>query len=113
MNERLRQTGRTTKLLFEAIKLWVNQEKVCVVFANFHDRERYEKKINLIISNMRCLFNNNLQNIQFVCSDDISWNWFNMTYRGLCPSTKYLIDHSAIEKRFGTILTELHRFDPK
>lgn len=112
MNNNLKQSGRTTKLLFEAIRLWINGEKVCVVLSNFHDREHYERKINSIISSISWLYN--IENrIIFITSDDISWNWGTLKRKGLDPNTKYLIDHSAIEKRFETLLTELHRFDPK
>ena len=112
MNEKLKCSGRTTKLLFEAIKLWMNGEQVCVVLSNFHDCEHYKRRIDSITSVIASLYN--IENrIIFITSDDISWNWGTLKRRGSDSNTKYLIDHSAIEKRFETLLTELHRFDPK
>lgn len=112
MNNNLRQSGRTAKLLFEAIKLWMNGEKVCVVLSNFHDCEHHKRRVDSITSIIASL--HNIENrIIFITSDDISWNWGTLMRRGCDTNTKYLIDHAAIEKRFETLLTELHRFDPK
>lgn len=50
MNNNLKQSGRTTKLLSEAIKLWMNGEQVCVVLSNFHDCKHYKRRVDSITS---------------------------------------------------------------
>jgi len=104
MDDALRQTGRTTRMLEEAKALSTQGRAVYVVAANQHHAK------------------------QLACSLGKEWNgqikietegslgnldWETLTLRGAHPNCVVLIDHYAIESRFARVLEMLHRYDAK
>lgn len=40
------------------------------------------------------------------------FDWDTLRFKGSHPNCAFLIDHYAIERRFSSILSVLHRYDP-
>ena len=95
-----RQTGRTTRMLEDAIKHSNEGKTVCVITANHRERERISEllkdhpEIKVDTPYSRMLF-----------------NWNTLTYEGMNSDDKFLIDHFAIEDKFSKILDMLHKYD--
>lgn len=104
--ENLRGTGRTARMIGEAVKDVKKKLRVCIVTVD-------DRNCRLLLSELRAKDADKL---------GISLRYFNDATCSIDPLTarvsfrgetfdKVYIDHYAIECRFDALLNELHRFD--
>ena len=96
-------TGRTTRMLEEAIKQAKLGRAVYVVGASAaHAR----------MLNDMCSAKSGALGIKFETASSLgNIDWENMRMTGAHPNCVLLVDHFAIESKFSQILAMLHRFD--
>ena len=99
----MRQTGRTTRMLEEARRLDEEGRAVYVVCANRDQVERLRRRArDMAIP----------ESVKFETDATLSnLDWGRLWLRGAHPNCVVLIDHYAIEERFGPVLEMLHRYD--
>ncbi len=104
--KRLRRTGRTTRLVAQATTLAREGRAVYVVVATKRDITRlltmlqtagYSDNGAIKVETWESLFGLD--------------TGADMHIAGAHPNCAVLVDHFAIESRFGALLEELHRFD--
>ena len=107
MMKDLHRTGRTTRLLIDAIKYARDGEAVYVIAAN----RREQGRLIVLLQDMT----NDLDalgiKVETPMSVDLDWDSF--TLRGAHPNCRVLVDHFTIEHWFSTLLSQLHRYDEK
>lgn len=101
MNEELRQTGRTTRLLEEAKRLASDGRAVYVVASSQRMVEHMREMLGVPTMGIKIETEHSLGNL----------DWKTMTLRGAHPNVVVLADHHAIESTFARMLDQLHRFD--
>lgn len=105
--EALRGSGRTTRMLKEALRLNSKGYAVYVVGATAAHARDLE----------RSLFNLNPSEghgIKFESAESqLEFDWRLMRRPGSAPNARFLVDHWAIEYRYADMLEMLHRFDSK
>jgi len=97
----MRQTGRTSRLLAEAVRLAAEERTVYVLTATAEHARHLWRKLNST-------------NPQHGIKCEIvppNFDWSRMSVPGSHSNCVWLVDHYAIESRFGVILNMLHRFD--
>jgi len=95
-----RGTGRTTRMLEEAVRLAEANRAVYVVMGNHQQAKTFENKMPQGLG------------IQFETAQSLSnFDWETLTLPGAHPNCVVLVDHYAIESKFNRILEELHRYD--
>lgn len=97
-----RQTGRTTRMIEHARKLAIEDRRaVYITAANRQDQKRIQS-----------LVGQPDHGIKVETSESMStFDWQGMTLDGAWPNCVVLIDHYAIESRFGPMLRMLHAYD--
>ncbi len=104
MKPDLRRTGRTTRLVLDAIEIAAKENAVYIVTANQREVERFEKLLGL--ERMQRL------GIKVETPETLGgWSWERMRVEGAHDNCAFLVDHFAIESRFAAMLRELHRYD--
>lgn len=96
---KLRQSGRTTRMIAEAKKLADAGRAVYVITSS----ERYRRELAVVANDDRIKFETELS----VGNLD----WFDIKLRRAHPNCVVLIDHYAIEKKLSKLLEMLHRYD--
>lgn len=104
--EKLRSTGRTTRMLKEAKRLADEGRAVYVVTRNQDQARR------LIFDFARA---NGVQpadvGVKIESARAVDLDWTTMRARGAHPNCAFLVDHFAIEEHCAAALVELHRYD--
>lgn len=98
---RLRQTGRTTRMLEHAKKLSSEGRAVYVVADNQREVQRLTIELGEGKHGIKVETPESLGNL----------DWKTMTLRGAHPNCVVLCDHHTIEDRFGAIVRMLHAYD--
>lgn len=99
--QKLRGTGRTTRMLEHAKKLAREGRAVYVIADNTRDMRRLET-----------LCGEPSLGIKFETPDSPgNFVWEEMRLRGAHPNCVVLVDHHAIEDRFARVLEMLHAYD--
>ena len=99
----LRQTGRTTRMMEDALQLARGGRAVYVVAANQRELER-----------LRQLGGEEAQQLGIHFETPHSpgnFSWSNVSLRGAHPNCVVLVDHYAIESEFSQMLEMLYRYD--
>jgi hypothetical protein len=103
IRDRRRRTGRTTRMLAEAVKLAKKGRAVYIIVANASQGRRLEKQCGEAFQRL---------GIKFETPGSVgNFDWETMTLRGAHPNCVALVDHYAIEARFPRIVEMLHRYD--
>jgi hypothetical protein len=99
----LRQTGRTTRMIEEAIRLHKSGQRVAILFStpgevSFLKRTRRQDLTGIELYDLE------MRDLR------IDWNEMQIRYRGdrVCSM---LVDHHAIEVEYRSVLTQLRRWD--
>ncbi len=101
--EHLIATGRSTRLIERAIELGnIPGFRVCVIVASVVERRRFEAELERI--------NGGIHSRISFCPMR-SFDWDELRNPAYPRNITYLIDHLAIEQRYGPILRELHAYD--
>ncbi len=107
MVDKLRHTGRTTRMLDESKKLAREGRAIYVLAANENEQRRIAKLLG----------NENPYDNEFGIKVETQWSLGNFDWRtfsllGAHPNCIVLVDHYTIEQLIGQrLLNELHRFD--
>lgn len=124
--EVLRGTGRTTRMLAEAIKLAMEGKKVLIVMGNNHQVENAAKFLNKMIAGLNwskqsdgsvvTSFPNGIgflriRSVSGMAIEQDEDLKFTAQVRGM-RIDKVLFDHHAIELMFPNVVSLLHAFDP-
>jgi hypothetical protein len=89
--------GRTFRLIEEAVRLHQQGKSVVIVVERYSDLAMARIQAGV--------------KIPVISTEAPYWNWDTMQCRGFPPGTEFLVDHFAIEKRYGHLIKEFHRFD--
>ena len=107
------QTGRTTRMLQEAIdaaeqgqyvavvSLHADVERLLTQCATMCESERAGETAKLYVGKGSITFE----------SPNGSWDWDTLRHRGMQPSVPVHVDHHTIEVTFAGLLHELYRYD--
>lgn len=98
---RLRQTGRTTRMLEHAKKLSGEGRAVYIVADNRREVRRLTIELGEGNHGIKVETPESLGNL----------DWQTLTLRGAHPNCVVLCDHHTIEDRFGAIVRMLHAYD--
>lgn len=96
-----RASGRTTRMLEHAKKLSAEGRAVYVVADNQREVNRLTIQLGADNHGIKVETPESLGNL----------DWQRMTLKGAHPNCAVLVDHHAIEDRFGEILRMLHAYD--
>ncbi len=103
--ESLRRTGRTTRLVYDAIEAAAKGHAVYIVMACHGEIKRVQQLLGT--ERMHRL------GIKIETAESLgAWDWDTLRNRGAHANCVFLVDHHAIEARFSGLLAELHRYDP-
>lgn len=102
------RTGRTTRMLNEALRLAREGRAVYVLAANCHHVYTLERMSDQLFGNGEA----SSLGIKFEVAHSLSdFDFETMTLRGAHPKCVVLVDHYTIECIYAKMLAELHRFD--
>ena len=115
----LRRTGRTTRMLREAIKQANNGTWVAI----FADNDNQTKQ--LLIKAIELVENSDYEfdkvggdkiyigdgSLSILHTERDALDWHTLRSPGMHSSCKVFVDHYTIESRFSNIVKELHRWD--
>lgn len=113
--EHLRQTGRTTSMLQQALKFAKRGKTVYVVAAGLVQRDIYKDRYRLMVKKPKIVNCFRVDKVFFITVNVADkgvkmFDWDTWTIRGV-PKCEVLVDHCAIEMKYKKALAELHRFD--
>lgn len=112
MSLKVRQTGRTTRMLCAAIRAAVQEHRaVYIVCANQRDVKRMEEMLDRNLEDLMGIKERAGIQIETWESLRASINFSTMQLRNAWPNCLVLYDHFAIESQYHMLLTELHRWD--
>lgn len=98
-----RQSGRTTRLLKEAIDLVKAGRAVYVIGTNKQHCWHLKNAADLLVPDV---------GIKFETPETLSnLDWETVSLKGAHPNCIVLVDHATIEARFSKLIEMLHRFD--
>ena len=100
-----RQTGRTTRMVEEAIDLANKGRAVYILADNYNHAE-----------NIRELFGEDPETygIKIETEGDLgNFDWQTLSLRGAHKNCIVLIDHYTIENKFSRIIEALHKYDKR
>lgn len=116
-----RRTGRTTRMLLEALERAKAGEDV-VVAASSHAHSQQLQDITAKLTNvevnnyryqpdLKLAFGGGM--ITFLSTQDDTFDWKTLSYhnRRFYPKTTILVDHYAIENTLALAFREVHRWD--
>jgi hypothetical protein len=103
--DKLRSTGRTTRMLQEAIRLSEQRHAVYVISASTYHREMLQIKLD-------SLNPPEYHGIKIEVADALpTFDWKRMCLKGAHPNCRVLVDHWVIESQYSEMLKMLHQFD--
>lgn len=95
------QSGRTTRMLEHAKQLNAQGKAVYVVVANQRQADHFTA------------LHRDTPSIKFETPQSLgNFDWQTLTLTSAWPNVVVLVDHYAIESRFGPLLKMLHAYDP-
>lgn len=97
-----RQTGRTTRMLEHAKQLSAKGRAVYIVADNQREANRMQLALGDGPHGIK---------VETPWSLGDCLDWQTLTLRGAHPNCVVLVDHHAIEDRFGAVLRMLHAYD--
>lgn len=98
----LEGTGRTTRMLKEAVALSREGKSVYIVAAN----TEHVRTLRIMLSREDSLY------INIDTPEGLgNFEWESMTLRNAWPNCVVLVDHYTIEYRFHAMLAMLHKYD--
>ncbi len=102
--KKLRGTGRTTRLINDAIKQAVSGKAVYVLSCTEKQAWSLEKMAGSAGVGL---------GIKFESIESIGGGfcWDNLRVLGSHPNCVFLVDHHVIEQKFETVLNMLHKYD--
>jgi hypothetical protein len=107
MIDRLRQTGRTTRMLEHARKL-ANDGKAVYVIAS---SEHHARQLSLAIGGDGRI-GVDIRGIKIETPTSCgNFDWETLSLRGAHPNCVVLVDHHTIEMQFAHILEAMHAYD--
>lgn len=112
-----RQTGRSTRAL-EAVHekalrgvnvfyVCVDPRRACRMYQQIHGGDRVG------LNSEPKVYTKNGASINFVASSSDMIDWKEMRTPGSHPGCEIVFDHYAIERQFGALLEEWHKYDSK
>jgi hypothetical protein len=103
--DKKRYTGRSTRMLKEAIRLSGKGYAVYVMGSD----TRHAKLLELMLEGLNPLEHHG---IKFECPESLPhFDWRTMTLANTWPNVKVLVDHWVIENRYRYMLDMLYQFD--
>lgn len=99
-----KRTGRTTRMLEEAIRLQQEGRAVYVMVGSGSEKERLE---NILYNGMGASKSIHVDNVHM----SQTFDWDLMRLNGAHPNCICLVDHAVIERKFSPVLEMLHRYD--
>lgn len=109
-NTHLRQTGRTTRMLLDAVEASKSGKEVYVLISN-HD---FLQKIFVLANEVgiKDYIKNSSIKIRVISSNhNDDWDWDSYRLLGVGDETAVFVDHIVIERKYEKILSELHKYD--
>jgi hypothetical protein len=100
------RTGRTTRMLQEAIRLSNKGHAVYVVGAD----SRHAKLLQIALDTLSPPLDHGIKFEDAERFPSLDWNTMRMLRAH--PNCRVLVDHWVIESRYAAMLEMLHRFDP-
>jgi hypothetical protein len=105
MEDKLRGTGRTTRMIKEAIRLSGKGHAVTVIG---HDWQH----ARMLQSMLDSLDPSGSYDIKIERADDLpQFDWRLLKASGAAPNERFLVDHWTIESRYRVMLEMLRQFD--
>ncbi|WP_291015315.1 hypothetical protein [Hydrogenophaga sp.] len=101
----LRRTGRTTRMLIDAVSCAREGKAVYVIAANRQEQGRLQRLLWELTDDQLC------HGIKVETPSSVGLDWNSFTLIGAHPNCVVLVDHFTIERLFATQLHELHRYD--
>ena len=110
-----RHSGRTTRMLREAIRLAEQRGYVFVICADTNHRAMLREMVREMVkcesAGEHKVYLNGGGQISFEHIMDPLFDPWGMRMRGAHPSCVTLVDHYAIESAYGHLFIEMHRWD--
>ena len=103
------KTGRTTRMLLDALRLCRARQQVYVVATNIADITRLNRMLDALGRTKEEI--DGLAFVKVVSSSGGNFDWDLAIVRGAYSGSIVLIDHWAIESHFSYILSMLTRYD--
>lgn len=103
----MRRTGRTTRMLEDAMAMARNGRAVYVIGATKHHADMLRGVAGPAADQL---------GIKFEAARESglgNMDWETMSLQGAHPNCAVLVDHYAIESKFAAVLEMLHRYDAK
>jgi hypothetical protein len=97
----LQKTGRTGRMLEEALRLQAAGKSVIIMMANHTEATAIKNRLGSSIGTIK---------VESITGYP-RFDWNKMEIPGMGSQFVVLVDHSAIEGKFGMVLDTLHRFD--
>lgn len=98
-----RNSGRTTRMIDEALRLSREGRAVYVIMDNMERARYHQRKLDHEYPYSGVKFE--------TPSSPGNFDWGSLRLIGAHPNCVVLVDHFAIERKFGAILDELYRYD--
>lgn len=119
--QELRNTGRTARMLAEALDVAAGGGFVVVASRTCRHSEELRQRFLRMLVGKEIKVDKVTQDsvaigegrVNFSSMHSDLFDWRTLRFRGLHPNTKQFIDHAAIEAEFGPALEMLHRWDAK
>jgi hypothetical protein len=102
-----RGTGRTTRMLEEAIRLSSEGYEVCVI-THSHS---HANMLRIMLEDLTKLDGHEVRVMPAAQADERDFDWVFMRFPWGSANQRVLVDHWAIESRYATMLEMLHQFD--
>ncbi len=107
---RLRQTGRTTRLVDLAAKLILEGKPPIIVAASSSDAARLLELIKAaLLAAAKDKAEPLFEEVRVVIPGSVDWE--TLRVRGVAEDTEHLFDNGLLESRFYRLVKALHRFD--
>lgn len=116
-----RRTGRTTRMLLEAIERAKAGEDVVVAASSHAQTQQLQRTTAKLASvevnnyryhpDLKLAFGAGMITFRSTQDEDFDWKTLSYRNRHSYPKTHILVDHYAIENTFALAFREVHRWD--
>lgn len=108
MNEALRSTGRTTRLVEQACQLAYQRRAVYILVLNSAVQDHVERRVEDTWSVIgRGLGGHGIKVEVLNSHDHPHWDWFTMKLKRAHPNVEVLLEHTLVEHRIEVLQSEL------
>jgi hypothetical protein len=106
--DQYRQTGRSTRMLHEAMRLSKERRAVYVVADNLNH-------VKVLEGVLAAMYPNEVHHGIKIDTPELlgKFDWWTLRVERAHPNCVFLVDHYCIERRFAPLLNMLHQFDPE